>query len=53
LLDINFVYFSKELLALLNFSIVGSGVVVHICNPSYVEGTDQEDLSSKPTQAKS
>jgi hypothetical protein len=27
--------------------------VAHTCNPSYSGGRDQEDLSSKPAQAKS
>jgi hypothetical protein len=27
--------------------------VAHACNPSYSGGRDQEDLSSKPTQANS
>jgi hypothetical protein len=26
-------------------------VVAHACNPSYLEGRDQEDCSSKPAQA--
>jgi hypothetical protein len=26
--------------------------VAHACNPSYLGGRDQEDLSSKPAQAK-
>jgi hypothetical protein len=28
-------------------------LVVHICNPSYTGGRDQEDLGSKPVQANS
>jgi hypothetical protein len=28
-------------------------LVAHFCNPSYSEGRDQEDYSSKPTQANS
>jgi hypothetical protein len=28
-------------------------LVAHICNPSYSEGTDQEDHSSKPTWSNS
>jgi hypothetical protein len=30
----------------------GPGMVVHICNLSYFRGRDQEDCSSRSTQAK-
>jgi hypothetical protein len=34
-------------------TISGQAPVAHTCNPSYSGGRDQEDQSSKPTQANS